>query len=50
MVIIVLQMSFVVSSLISKDSIKIIDTKNIDTSFPNFIELAKQCGFIIHEY
>ena len=43
-------MSFVVSSLISKDSIKIIDTKNIDTSFPNFIELAKQCGFIIHEY
>ena len=43
-------MSFVISSLMSKDTIKIIDTKNIDTSFPNFIELAKQCGFIIHEY
>ena len=42
-------MSFVISSLISKDSVKIIDTKNIDTSFPNFIELAKQCGFMIHE-
>ena len=35
-------MAFAIAALISKKSITIIDTKNISTSFPNFIDLMRE--------
>jgi 3-phosphoshikimate 1-carboxyvinyltransferase len=37
-------MSFVVAAIGAKDKIKIKDVKNIDTSFPGFIDLMKSLG------
>ena len=37
-------MSFVVASIKSLGEIKIRDCDNVATSFPNFLELAQQCG------
>ncbi len=42
-------MAFAIAALVSKKSITIIDTKNISTSFPNFIDLMRQQGADIYE-
>lgn len=42
-------MSFAIAGLISKKSITIVDTKNISTSFPNFIDLMREKGASIYE-
>jgi len=42
-------MAFVIAALISKKSITIIDTKNISTSFPNFIDLMRDQRANIYE-
>ena len=42
-------MAFVIAALISKKSITIIDTKNISTSFPNFIDLMREQRADIYE-
>lgn len=42
-------MSFAIAGLVSKKSVTIIDTKNITTSFPNFIELMRDQGADIYE-
>jgi len=38
-------MAFAVAGLQSEDLIKIKNCENVGTSFPNFVELASQCGF-----
>lgn len=40
-------MAFAIAGLVSKSKIFIKDCKNIDTSFPNFINIAKHCGLKI---
>ena len=42
-------MAFAIAALISKKSITIIDTKNISTSFPNFIDLMREQRVDIYE-
>ena len=42
-------MAFAIAALISKKSITIIDTKNISTSFPNFIDLMREQRADIYE-
>ena len=42
-------MAFAIAGLVSKKSITIIDTNNISTSFPNFIDVMKQQGADIYE-
>ena len=42
-------MSFVIAGLVSSNPITIIDTKNIDTSFPNFVNLMKNNGCKIYQ-
>ena len=42
-------MAFAIAALASKKSITIIDTKNISTSFPNFIDLMRQQRADIYE-
>ena len=42
-------MAFAIAALVSKKSITIIDTKNISTSFPNFIDLMREQGVNIYE-
>jgi 3-phosphoshikimate 1-carboxyvinyltransferase len=42
-------MAFTIAALISKKSITIIDTKNISTSFPNFIDLMREQRADIYE-
>ena len=42
-------MAFAIAALVSKKSITIIDTKNISTSFPSFIDLMRQQGADIYE-
>ena len=42
-------MAFAIAGLVSKKSITIIDTKNISTSFPSFIDLMRQQGAHIYE-
>jgi 3-phosphoshikimate 1-carboxyvinyltransferase len=42
-------MAFAIAALVSKKSITIIDTKNISTSFPNFIDLMRDQGADIYE-
>ena len=42
-------MAFAVSALVSKKSITIINTKNISTSFPNFIDLMREQRANIYE-
>tara|TARA_B100001063_G_C16766092_1_gene558710 strand:+ start:931 stop:2235 length:1305 start_codon:yes stop_codon:yes gene_type:complete len=42
-------MAFAIAALVSKKSITIIDTKNISTSFPNFIDLMRKQGAEIYE-
>ena len=42
-------MAFAIAGLVSKKSITIIDTKNISTSFPNFIDLMREQGADIYE-
>lgn len=37
-------MSFVVASICAQGEIRIRDCENVATSFPNFLELAQQCG------
>jgi 3-phosphoshikimate 1-carboxyvinyltransferase len=37
-------MSFVVAAIGAKDKIKIKDVKNIDTSFPGFVDLMRNLG------
>ena len=38
-------MAFAVAGLQSRGAIKINNCENVATSFPNFVELATQCGF-----
>ena len=40
-------MSFAIAGLISKDTIKILNTKNVSTSFPDFLNLVKNMGLNI---
>ena len=40
-------MSFAVAGLIARDGVCIEDCRNVDTSFPGFMELANGCGFAI---
>jgi 3-phosphoshikimate 1-carboxyvinyltransferase len=42
-------MAFAISALVSKKSITIINTKNISTSFPNFIDLMREQRANIYE-
>ena len=42
-------MAFAIAALVSKKSITIIDTKNISTSFPNFIDVMREQGAEIYE-
>lgn len=42
-------MAFAIAALVSKKSITIIDTKNISTSFPNFIDVMREQGAQIYE-
>ena len=42
-------MSFVVAGLVSQKSITIIDTKNICTSFPTFVDIMREQGAEIYE-
>ena len=42
-------MAFAIAALVSKKSITIIDTKNISTSFPNFIDLMREQRADIYE-
>lgn len=42
-------MSFTVASLRAKESIKVLDTANVATSFPGFVELARHCGIQVEE-
>ena len=42
-------MAFAIAAIISKKSITIIDTKNISTSFPNFIDLMREQRADIYE-
>lgn len=42
-------MSFAIVGLISESSLTIMNTKNIDTSFPNFITLLKDLGSEVYE-
>ena len=42
-------MAFAVSALVSKKSVTIINTKNISTSFPNFIDLMREQRANIYE-
>tara|TARA_Y200000002_G_scaffold380211_1_gene391186 strand:- start:1394 stop:2698 length:1305 start_codon:yes stop_codon:yes gene_type:complete len=42
-------MAFAIAALVSKKSITIVDTKNISTSFPNFIDLMREQGAHIYE-
>ena len=42
-------MAFAIAALVSKKSITIIDTKNISTSFPNFIDLMREQRANIYE-
>ena len=42
-------MAFAIAALISKKSITIVDTKNISTSFPNFIDLMREQRADIYE-
>ena len=40
-------MSFAVAGIRSKGSIEISNCANVATSFPNFVELANQCGMSV---
>ncbi len=42
-------MAFAIAGLVSKKSITILDTKNISTSFPTFIDLMREQGADIYE-
>ena len=42
-------MAFAIAALVSKKSITIMDTKNISTSFPTFIDLMREQGAEIYE-
>ena len=42
-------MAFAIAALVSKKSITIVDTKNISTSFPNFIDLLREQRANIYE-
>ena len=42
-------MSFAIAGLISKKSITIMNTKNIATSFPSFVNLLRELGVEIFE-
>ncbi len=42
-----ISMSFAIASLVSKGEIVINDCENVSTSFPNFIQLSKNCGLNI---
>ena len=42
-------MAFAIAALVSKKSITITNTKNISTSFPNFIDLMREQGAEIYE-
>ena len=42
-------MSFLISSIGIGKQVKVIDTENITTSFPQFIELAGKIGMHINE-
>lgn len=42
-------MAFAIAALVSKKSITIIDTQNISTSFPNFIDLMREQGADVYE-
>ena len=42
-------MAFAIAALVSKKSITIVDTKNISTSFPNFINLMREQRADIYE-
>ena len=42
-------MSFAIAGLISKSSLTIMNTKNIDTSFPNFVNLLRASGCSVYE-
>jgi len=38
-------MSFVLAGLVAVAPVTIGDCENVATSFPNFMELARECGF-----
>jgi 3-phosphoshikimate 1-carboxyvinyltransferase len=38
-------MSFAVAGLVAQGPVRIEDCRNVDTSFPGFVELARGCGF-----
>ena len=42
-------MAFAIAALVSKKSITIVDTQNISTSFPNFIDLMREQGANVYE-
>ena len=42
-------MSFAIAGLISESSLTIMNTKNIDTSFPNFVNLLRDLGGEVYE-
>ena len=42
-------MSFAIAGLVAEKSLTIIDTKNIDTSFPTFVSLLREQGAEIFE-
>jgi 3-phosphoshikimate 1-carboxyvinyltransferase len=42
-------MAFAIAALVSKKSITILDTQNISTSFPNFVDLMRDQGADVYE-
>ena len=42
-------MSFAIAGLISESSLTIMNSKNIDTSFPNFVNLLRDLGGEVYE-
>jgi 5-enolpyruvylshikimate-3-phosphate synthase len=42
-------MSFAIAGLVSKKSITITNTKNICTSFPNFVDIMREQGAEVYE-
>ena len=42
-------MSFAIAGLISETSLTIMNTRNIATSFPNFVTLLKDLGGEVYE-